>query len=486
MDAIRRHRSLAALLLLAMSAMLGGCAAKAVVMQNWRKPALERELAKALPRAVSDARLLTRSTTQRYDPTSLTIPSEEDKNLGTGRRGFQCVAEPAALDPAAIGGITLDFEDSDVRDVLRELSLASGVSIVADDTVEGITSVRLANRTLAQALDVVLSAGNFSYKAFAHHILVGSAEPKSRTFPQLAHTCLFKPSNTLPEQLLAGLAPVFQPFVSIQPGARFVTVTAPGNVQPRVQAALLALDAAPQQVLLELSVVEVSVEALSILGVDWHGMVRDPLLPGGMRTRGIGEWSGAAQLDSAGTGLLSARLPARTLVESLQALKTSGEAQIRATPSIVTQDGREANFSSQNTVWISAESLSASNVSGDRRKELTYGINMTVIPRISDAGAVKLEIKQAQVSDFFVQEDGIPHIVSHAIANTVDVRDGDTLVLGGLFQRKVRERDSGLPLLGNMRLIGNLFGQDRRHQQETEVLILIRPVILGEPGRNAG
>jgi len=477
-------RLLTAALVLCLGGALAGCAAKAVVMQNWRKPTLERELARALPPAVSDVRLLGKSATQSYDPASLTIPSAAQKTLGNGRRGFQCVDEPGALDPAAIGGISLDFEESDVRDVLREISLAANVSIVADDTVEGVVSVRLENRTLAQALEVVLSAGNFSYRAFAHHVLVGSADSKSRSFPQLARTCLFRPSNALPEQLLSGLAPVYQPYVSVQQGTRFVTVTAPGNLQPRVQAALLALDTQPQQVLLELSVVEVSVEALSILGVDWHGMVRDPLAPGGMRTRGIGEWSGTAQLDSAGTGLLTARLPARTLVESLQALKTSGEAQVRATPSIVTQDGREANFSSQNTVWISAESLSASSVSGDRRKELTYGINMTVVPRISDAGAVKLEIKQASVSDFFVQEDGIPRIVSHAIANTVDVRDGDTLVLGGLFQRKVRERDSGLPVLGNIRLIGNLFGQDRHHREETEVLILIRPVILDAPVRD--
>ncbi len=481
METAPLFRLLTAALALSLCNALAGCAAKAVVMQNWRKPTLADELARALPPAVSDVRLLGKSTTQAYDPASLTIPSAAGENIGNRHHGFRCVDEPGALDPDTIGGITLDFEESDVRDVLRELSFAANVSIVADDTVEGVVSVRLNNRTLAQALDVVLSAGNFSYRAFAHHVLVGTADAKSRSFPQLARTCLFRPSNTVPEQLLSGLAPVYQPYVSIQPGSRFVTVTAPGNMQPRVQAALLALDTQPQQVLLELSVIEVSVEALSILGVDWHGMVRDPLLPGGMRTRGIGEWSGAAQFDKAGTGLLTTRLPARTLVESLQALKTTGEAQVRATPSIVTQDGREANFSSQNTVWISAESLSASTVSGDRRKELTYGINMTVVPRISDAGAVKLEIKQASVSDFFIQEDGIPRIVSHAIANTVDVRDGDTLVLGGLFQRKVRNRDSGLPVLGNIRLIGNLFGQDRHHREETEVLILIRPIILDAP-----
>lgn len=462
--------------------LLGGCAARAVVMQNWRSPDIEKSLADGLPRSVADVRILSKAEDARYDPDSLTVPGRAARRTAPARRGFHCVQEGEALDPAAIGGISMDFEESAVRDVLRELSVASGVSIVADDTVEGEVSVSFSNVTLAQALDITLSGGNFSYRAFAHHVLVGSAEPRSRTFPQLATTCLFKPLNALPEQLLAGLAPVFQPYVSIQPGSRFVTVTAPGGVQQRVQAALLALDAAPQQVLLELSVVEVSTEALSILGVDWHGMVRDPLAPGGMRTRGVAEWAGAAQLDKAGTGLLSARVPARTLVESLQALKMSGEAQIRATPSIVTQDGREANFSSQSTVWISAESLSATTVSGDRRKELTYGINMTVIPRISDAGAVKLEIKQASVSDFMVQEDGIPHIVSHAISNTVDVRDGDTLVLGGLFQRKLRDHDTGLPVLGNIRLLGNLFGQDRRQVQETEVLILIRPVILADPG----
>lgn len=165
----------------------------------------------------------------------------------------------------------------------------------------------------------------------------------------------------------------------------------------------------------------------------------------------------------------------RTLSDSLNFLRTQGQAQVKAMPSIVTLDGKEAIFSSMNTVWLPFVN------GGDtgRRRELTYGVNMKVVPRIAAGGQIKLEIINASVSDFTESDQGVPRIISHSISNTVHVQDGDYLVLGGLLQKKSRRDGEGIPGLKDAPLVGNLFGQKQQLLQETEVLIMIRPKVLG-------
>lgn len=393
---------------------------------------------------------------------------------------FTCVADGPSLDIAAIGNIELSFTDANIRDVLAELSMQTGISVVLDESVEGLVSVNISNSTLADALEIVLASGGYSYKAAAHHILIGPADPRSRSFAQLATTCVFKPENSSPEQLVQALPPVYQTFVRTQTESRHLTITAPMDMQRRIQSALLALDQAPDQVLLEMSIIEVSVKAMDILGVSWSKTIRDTGVAGGARQLGLGEWSGieATQASSlTGPLIQTSTTPSRSLAESVQMLRGNGQAEVKAMPSIVTRDGKQANFSSQATAWLPFDNVSGSS---DRKKELTYGINMTVIPKIANSGDITLEIKEASVSDLVEDEPGAPRIVSHQISSTVDIRDGDTLVLGGLFRHKQRKQTTGLPGLSRLKGVGNLFGQTRNQDEETEILIMIRPRILSE------
>lgn len=462
---------------------LGGCATVSKVTLTPAPEPVTTTLGKAMAKpggieAMAAATARTQGVDYAPHRMTLTPAAATPKEHKPNR--FTCVSDGPSLDISTIGNIELAFTDANIRDVLAELSMLTGVSLVLDESVEGLVSVSISNTSLADALEVVLAAGGYSYKVAARHILIGPADPRSRSFAQLATTCVFKPENSSPDQLMQALAPMFQTFIRVQTESRHMTITAPMDMQRRIQSSLMALDQAPSQVLLEMSIVEVSVKAMDILGVSWSKVVRDAQVPGGTRQLGLGEWSGlSASQTSNLTGPLiqTSTTPSRSLAESVQMLRTSGQAEVKAMPSIVTRDGKQANFSSQSTVWLPFENVSGSS---DRRKEMTYGINMTVIPKIANSGDVTLEIKEASVSDLVMDEKGSPQIVSHQISSTVDIRDGDTLVLGGLFQHKLRKQTSGLPGLSRLRGVGNLFGQTQSRDEETEVLIMIRPKVLGE------
>jgi type II secretory pathway component GspD/PulD (secretin) len=145
-------------------------------------------------------------------------------------------------------------------------------------------------------------------------------------------------------------------------------------------------------------------------------------------------------------------------------------------PSIVSIDGAEARFQSIQTVWITHSNDSRNAYSNV--EQLSYGVDMSVVPRISFDGQVSLQIIKASVSDLTEDHDAKPRLIAHSITNTVDVPDGDYLVLGGLLQRKVRRMHNKLPIGLSNTPLGFLSGQKKAVEEEMEVLIMIRPRIL--------
>lgn len=413
---------------------------------------------------------------ETFDRKTMTLHAASEPRQEVRKNKFRCMNEGTVLDIGKISDISLSYNEANIREVLSELATNTGVAIVMDEGVEGQVSVTMNNVSLPDALDMILAGGGYSYKVYGSYILVGPPDPRSRSFARLASTCIFKPENTSPDQLVQGLPAMYQPYVAVQTSNGELTVTAPMDVQKRIQATLTALDQTQPQVLLEMSVVEVSVQAMDILGVSFDQVVNDPRVPSGSRRLGAGEWSSVK-------GILTGTTASRTLAESVQFLQQNGEAEIRATPSIITQDGAKANFSSHNTVWLPFDSttVTGNTTTSNKMRDLTYGIDMTVVPKISSTGMVRLAISDATVSDLVYNDSGEPQMVDHHIANTVDINDGNTLVLGGLFQRKHHKQGNGLPGLSRLRVLGGFFGQDQENNEETEVLIMIRPTIIS-PG----
>lgn len=387
----------------------------------------------------------------------------------------RCVPHPKGMGTSHIKNLDLAFFEMPLREALVELSVMSGVPIVIDENVDGLITVNINGVSFDDALEVMLSGGDISYRKMARHVLVGSALPDSPVFHKLAISCHYRPRHTKPADIAVSLTPYFQQFISLHSGADYLTVTATPDTLRKIRSHLDNYDRKPRQLLLEMHIVEVSSDAMELLGVDWNRYGRDPNTEM-LRRMGTAEWDGYKRdSDLSVSSLFSlGYLPMRTLTDSLNFLRTQGQAQIKAMPSIVTLDGREAIFSSTSTVWLPFMN------SGDsaRRRELTYGVNMKVVPRIGAGGQVKLDIVNASVSDYTENERGMPKVISHSISNSVHVRDGDYLVLGGLLQKKAWQDREGVPGLRDAPVVGNLFDEKQQQLKETEVLIMIRPKVL--------
>ncbi len=391
---------------------------------------------------------------------SRSISSDGNKTIEPSKvEEFTCIKESrkAKIKPV---DINISFIEADIREALIELSVLSNTAIVVDDTVEGLVTANLEGVSLKKSLEVILAAGSYSFVAITDYILIGGSTPDSPSFSKLAVTCHYKPYHLRPLDLAASLTPYFQQFVRVPKMVDYLTITAPREIQTRIQKNIKLFDSPPAQVLLEVSIVEVSREVSSILGVSWGDLLKNLSQP-------IQQVSG--QLLSATPTHYS------VLADAINVLESEGIATLKAMPSIVSLEGREAKFSTQHTILPPQDSTYSR---GAKHKEINYGVDVNIIPRVANNGTITLNIIKASVSDMSELKSGLAHIVAHEISNTVSVGNGETLILGGLLQSRNVKKSKGIPVARKINVIGSLFGSKETQLQQTEVLIMIRPRIL--------
>jgi type IV pilus assembly protein PilQ len=382
---------------------------------------------------------------------------------------FDCnKTEPSTITDD-IPPLDVSFIETDIMDAILELSLLTGISIITDDSIEGMVSVNFIGKTLDEVLEAIIAPGNFGFKKYDTFIYVGSQSPVSPSFHLLSETCLYKPVFLHPRQVVELLTPFYQQYVNYFEGHDHISVVAPETIQQRIQKDIRVFDQSPQQILLEMSVVEVSAEALDLLGVKWNQAADSREL---LMREGRGGGSVFSYYDPTTT----ASPVAQAFINSVSALGMAEDLQVRAMPSMVTLNGREANFSSMQTSWLPMMNLGMGM--NNQQNAVNYGVDLRIVPFISNDDQIRLEIIQASVSDLTEDKNDQPLLVSHSISTSVLMIDGETLVLGGLLQKKQRNRRSGVPGASKTPVIGGLFRHKEEHSETTEVLIVIRPQIM--------
>jgi len=155
-----------------------------------------------------------------------------------------------------------------------------------------------------------------------------------------------------------------------------------------------------------------------------------------------------------------------------------GKVKVRANPRLVTIDGQEA------TIFIGREQY-YSIVSGPVNypyttlEAITAGITLKITPYIASNGDITIEV-EPEVSEVNIEgsESGLPIILKRQVSTKVRVKDGDTVVIGGLTHQNEFERVSRIPILGYIPIVNLFFMDKKKVVEETEVVVFITPTIL--------
>ena len=248
-----------------------------------------------------------------------------------------------------------------------------------------------------------------------------------------------------------------------------------------IAAAIRKLDVVPLQVLIEASILEVTLAGDLDYGIEWFFSNQIG------RNRG-----GQGGLDLGGAGV-SALAPgfAYTIVNSaanvkvaLNALESESEVNVLSAPSLMVLDNQTARINVGDEIPVpSRQSTSNITPGAPTVNEIRFrntGITLEVTPRVNNSGLVTMEIRQEVSNAIRTTSSTInaPTIQKRQIKSTVAINSGQTIVLGGLIRNSETGNTSGVPILQQIPALGKLFGNTSAKNRRTELLVLLTPRVV--------
>jgi general secretion pathway protein D len=407
---------------------------------------------------------------------------------------------------------------------------ATGVKIVADDRsnsvlVSGDSAMRLRVRTLVTHLDTPVDTGSETQVRYLRYSdaedlagrlkqqlsgTTGGSSTMSKLLDQNrpvqpvpnAQGTTPRPATETPAAASGNAASAT---VSLAGGTATIwadkdtnalIITAGQRTMRAVNAIVDKLDIRRAQVMVQAIICEVSVDKTSDLGVNWA-------IDGSATGVGVGGFiapvngtsiidlyndattpSNLASSPPSGTILGIGKLTAAgvNFAAVLQALQSDSRTNILATPQVVTRDNQEAKMEVAQEVPFLTGQYSTTNGTGSafqtiQREEV--GTILTVTPTINEGGAVLLKL-QIESSSLSGSSEGAVDLVTNknVITTSVLIKDGGTLVLGGLIQDSVTNSNNSVPFLGSIPILGELFRARNTQKTKTDFLIFLQPRIL--------
>ncbi|MEM9878932.1 MAG: type II secretion system secretin GspD [Pseudomonadota bacterium] len=253
-------------------------------------------------------------------------------------------------------------------------------------------------------------------------------------------------------------------------------IFATGQEYQLVQDALKSLDVVARQVMLEAVLAEITLNDTLEFGLQWS----------------FDDDEGTIVFSGSDTGTVSSSFPGFSLVYSgtsdarvvLNALQSVSDVKILSSPKIMVLNNQTATLQVGDQVPIATQQ-SQGTVSGDAPLinvvELRdTGVILEVTPRINDSGIVIIDVSQevSDVTETVTSGIDSPTIQQRQLSTTVAVSDGNTIALGGLIRENQTLTNSGVPLLKDLPLLGNLFRSNESVDRRTELMVLLTPYVM--------
>ena len=252
----------------------------------------------------------------------------------------------------------------------------------------------------------------------------------------------------------------------------------------KIESTLKRLDLPPTQVLIEASIVEVTLSDDLEYGLQWA--FNDSRANTGYTGTGALNSSsatvGAGLLGSALTGFSYAlKNPAGNVRAVLNALSKKTSVKVIASPSLMVLDNHSASIAVGTQTPIQAGTTS--NIEGTvTTTNIQYkdtGVNLVVTPSVNSGNIVTMQVDQS-VTDVGAKDEvsGQRGFLQRQLSSKVAVRSGESIVMGGLIQERSSTTKSGIPILHTLPVVGNLFGSTAKDGARTELIVIITPRVV--------
>lgn len=392
--------------------------------------------------------------------------------------------------------VSLEADDAYLPAVLKVLAEKGGLNIVTGPGVAaGKVTIRLKDVPVEQAVNLVVRAAGLAYERIGNSILVADAESLKGETGLSSYTIALNYADATEVQVaLSGLTEKIQ---VDRGGNRLIVVTSP-RVLAEIRDIVAELDRPARQVMLEARVVEVSTDGLKRLGVDWDllnrqgftfvesdsGTFSGNLEEPGPLTEGTGVKNTPGTADIWNLKNFS-RLP-KVFRVFLDMLIRDGNARVLAQPKLVTLNGKEASMlAGQRIPYLVSQTVFAGGAAAPtqtvQREEV--GIKLSITPLINADGYITVRIRPevSSVTAFRGPAADLPVVATRQAETTVRLKDGSSVIIGGLLNEEKTTSRTKVPILGDIPLLGLLFRHESTITNKRDLVIEVTPRLLPEP-----
>ncbi len=399
--------------------------------------------------------------------------------------------------------ISLDFQDAEITNVVRLIADVSGLNFVMGDDITGKITINMDDVPWDQALEIILEIRNLGMVRDGNIIRIATLSnlSKQRNEKAQAMETKIRAEELMTRVLYVNYAKAEQMKTLLQ---KLLTTRGEIMVASRVNALVVKdveanvdqveemakkLDTKTPQVLIEARIVEVQPSFKRSLGVKWGA---DFKTNNGGNSFGIGNATGDSGVFNQGPDF-AVNLPAANplggigfsfgrFTESpfqLDLRISAGESQemtrIVSTPKIMVLDNNEALIKQGSQIPFQSSSANG----GNNIQLIDASLQLKVIPHISPDGGILLELDLTKNEPGPpVQGSSQPSIFEKEVNTQVLLMNGETMVIGGIYETKSTESEAGIPILKDIPGLGWLFKSKDTSESTTELLIFITPTVM--------
>ncbi len=414
-------------------------------------------------------------------------------------KGFARGAE-ISTPPQQTGLISMDFKDAEIGNVLRLLAEQNNLNIIVARDVKGLVTVRFTNVALEEALNAIITVNGFAFSKVGSVIKVTSKEAAEK---EPALTRIFVLNNADAKELKTSLSKMISKTGSIEADSRsnsLIVTDVPHNIE-NIEGMLKKLDGETPQVLIEAKIIETILGDEDKLGIDWtiqataKGAIKPIQQPFDSATwherfpaykppPGVSPptWE-LPTPEYIGNTFTFGTLDFSSFQQILELLESRKDTNVLSNPKIATLDNQKARITVGTSIpiatWERNETTGKMEITGYEKEEV--GITLTVTPHVTSSGFIRMDV-HPEISSITgwtgAPPDERPITSTREAETQVQIRDGETIVIGGLIKEEEVNSVRRVPLLGHIPILGFFFKKTEKTMDKTDLIIFITANIM--------
>jgi type II secretory pathway component GspD/PulD (secretin) len=377
-----------------------------------------------------------------------------------------------AAGPASEDTATYLFRDTPIAELFEMISARDRVSIMVGKGVTGNVAVSLYDMTAREAIHAIAEAGGYKVVERGNgYLIVNPALAAQGSVPDDIQVRALKVQYSDPKLVADILGKHVGPGgkVTVLPQRRMIVAEDTEAGLARIEALLRQIDTAPRQVMIEAKILEVTLDDSENFGIDWTKVLKN-----GTKV-GVG---GLAQQGQPGLffNYISCHCD---FTAYLSALSTKNKVRTLATPKLLALENEEAGITIGDELGYRV-TTTINNVTSESVQFLDTGVILHVTPSVDADGRIALKVRP-EVSSGSVL-NGVPSKKTTQVTTQLVAEDGQSILIAGLIKSSATRQRTGVPVLGDIPVLGNLFANSERHGSLTETVVVITPHLLPAGG----